>query len=158
MKQRLALACALLADPQLFILDEPTSNLDTTAREEFIKLLLKLKTRGKTLLFTSHRLEEVEALASRVLVLEEGRLKLVCDTPSGLANRLGMTLNLKLFIPGALHDDALNILQAGGFSASRNGVGLKVAVSPTAKMKPLLLLLAENIEVSNFEVENGLYP
>jgi ABC-2 type transport system ATP-binding protein/nitrous oxidase accessory protein len=155
MKQRLALACALLADPQLFILDEPTSNLDTTAREEFIKLLLKLKTRGKTLLFTSHRLEEVEALASRVLVLEDGRLKLVCDTPSGLANRLGMTLNLKLFIPGTLHDDALNILQGEGFSASRNGVGLKVAVSPTAKMKPVHLLLAENIEVINFELENG---
>jgi ABC-type multidrug transport system ATPase subunit len=107
------------------------------------------------LLFTSHRLEEVEALASRVLVLEEGRLKLVCETPSELANQLGMTLNLRLFIPGASHNDALNILRAQGFSASRNGIGLKVAVSPNAKMRPLHLLLAENIEVSNFEVENG---
>lgn len=155
MKQRLALACALLADPQLLILDEPTSNLDTAAREEFIRLLLNLRTQDKTLLFTSHRLEEVETLASRVLVLEEGRLKLVCDAPSELANQLGMTLNLKLIIPGPMHENALNLLHAQGFSASRNGIGLKVAVSPAAKMRPLNLLLAENIEVNNFEIENG---
>jgi heme ABC exporter ATP-binding subunit CcmA len=96
MKQRLALACALLADPPLLILDEPTSNLDTAARDDFIKLLLQQKEQGKTLLFTSHRLEEVETLASRVLVLEEGRLKLSCDQPAELAHRLGMTLSLKL--------------------------------------------------------------
>ena len=70
MKQRLALAIALLADPPLLILDEPTSNLDTAARNDFIKLLLRQKAQGKTLLFTSHRLEEVETLASRVLGVE----------------------------------------------------------------------------------------
>jgi ABC-2 type transport system ATP-binding protein/nitrous oxidase accessory protein len=155
MKQRLALACALLAEPKLFILDEPTSNLDTAAREEFIRLLLKLRFQGKTLLFTSHRLEEVEALASRVLALEEGRLKLVCNTPSELANRIGMMLNLELIIPGSMRENALSLLRAQGFNASRNGIGLKVAVSPTAKMRPLTLLLAENIEVSDFEIENG---
>ena len=155
MKQRLALACALLSDPPLLILDEPTSNLDTSARDEFIKLLLKQKERGKTLLFTSHRLEEVELLATRVLVLEEGKLKLVCETPANLTNQLGMTLSLKLYVPKALHDVALNVLQANGIAASRNGVGLRVNVSPSAKMAPLQTLLAENIEVSNFEIENG---
>ena len=155
MKQRLALACALLANPPLLILDEPTSNLDTAARDEFIRLLLAQKEQGKTLLFTSHRLEEVEILASRVLVLEEGKLKLICDTPTGLANQLGMTLNLKLIIPKSLHENALTLLHGQGFTASPNGVGLRVAVSPSAKMKPLHLLLAEDIEVNNFEIENG---
>ena len=155
MKQRLALACALLSNPPLLILDEPTSNLDTSARDEFMKLLLKQKEQGKTLLFTSHRLEEVELLATRVLVLEEGKLKLVCDTPAHLANQLGMTLSLKLYVPKALHDTALNVLRANGIVASRNGVGLRVNVSPSAKMAPLQTLLAENIEVSNFEIENG---
>ena len=155
MKQRLALACALLANPPLLILDEPTSNLDTGARDEFIKLLHAQKEQGKTLLFTSHRLEEVEILASRVLVLEEGELKLICDTPINLANLLGMTLTLKLIIPKPMHQSALTLLHAQGFTASQNGVGLKVAVSPSAKMKPLHALLAQNIEVDNFEIENG---
>jgi heme ABC exporter ATP-binding subunit CcmA len=153
MKQRLALAIALLADPPLLILDEPTSNLDTAARDDFMKLLLQQKAQGKTLLFTSHRLEEVETLATQVLVLEAGRLKLVCDIPAELANRLGMTLTLKLIMPEPLRDDALNLLHGQGFTASRNGVGLRVAVSPSAKMGPLQALLAKNIEVANFEVE-----
>ena len=155
MKQRLALACALLADPPLLILDEPTSNLDTAARDDFIKLLLQQKEQGKTLLFTSHRLEEVEILASRVLVLEEGRLKLICDQPAELAHRLGMTLSLKLIVPESMRDNAINVLLAQGIVASRNGIGLRVNVAPSAKMAPLQTLLAQNIEVSNFEIENG---
>jgi ABC-type multidrug transport system ATPase subunit len=119
-------------------------------------LLLQQKAAGKTLLFTSHRLEEVEILATRVLVLEEGRLKLTCDNPAELANRLGMTLTLKLIVPQTFRDNALNLLRAQGFSASRNGVGLRVAISPSAKTAPLKVLLAENIEVSDFEIENGI--
>lgn len=155
MKQRLALAIALLADPPLLILDEPTSNLDTAARDEFTRLLLRQKERGKTLLFTSHRLEEVEMLATRILVLEEGHLKFICDTPARLADRLGMTLTLKLMIQEALRADALKLLQSEGFTVGRNGTKLYVAVSPSTKIAPLQVLLAENIEVQNFEIENG---
>jgi len=157
MKQRLALAIALLADPPLLILDEPTSNLDTAARDEFLKLLLNQKAQGKTLLFTSHRLEEVEQLASRVLILEAGKLQFVCETPAELAAQLGMTVGLKLIMPKTLHENALRLLQDRGFAASRNGIGLRVAVSPSAKLAPVQMLLAENIEVNNFEIENGNY-
>jgi hypothetical protein len=65
-----------------------------------------------------------------------------------------MQLTLKLIMPEAVRDSALNLLHAAGFSASRNGIGLHVAVSPAAKMAPLQALLAEAIEVSNFEIEN----
>lgn len=154
MKQRLALASALLADPPILVLDEPTSNLDTAARDEFVKLLLRQKAQGKTLLFTSHRLEEVELLADRVLVLEGGKLSLTCH-PAELAGRLGMALTLKLIMPEPIRDNALNLLKARGFTVSRNGIGLRVAVSPKAKMAPLHTLWAENIEVNNFELENS---
>lgn len=154
MKQRLALASALLADPPILVLDEPTSNLDTAARDEFVKLLLRQKAQGKTLLFTSHRLEEVELLADRVLVLEGGKLSLICH-PAELAGRLGMALTLKIIMPEAIRDNALGLLKARGFTASRNGIGLRVAVSPKAKMVPLHTLWAENIEVNNFELENS---
>ena len=74
LRQRLALALALLADPPVLLLDEPTANLDTQARWDYLGLLADLRHEGKTILFASHRLEEVEALADRVLVLEQGQM------------------------------------------------------------------------------------
>ena len=73
MKQRLALALALLSDPPVLLLDEPTSNLDAETRAEFLQLLAELRHEGKTLLFTSHHLEEVEQLADQVLILRDGQ-------------------------------------------------------------------------------------
>lgn len=75
LKQRLALGLALLGDPPVLLLDEPTANLDAEGRERFYRLLDELRARGKTLVFTSHRAEEVTRLADRVLRLEDGRLQ-----------------------------------------------------------------------------------
>lgn len=80
MKQRLALAIALLNDPPVLALDEPTSNLDSAARNDLLRYLLELKTAGKTILFISHRPEEVAGLADRVLTLENGQV--VDDQPA----------------------------------------------------------------------------
>ena len=73
MKQRLALALALLADPPVLLLDEPTSNLDADARRELLGFLEQFKRRGKTLVLCSHQAAEVWRLADRVVVLEGGR-------------------------------------------------------------------------------------
>jgi nitrous oxidase accessory protein len=74
MKQRLALAAALLSDPPLLVLDEITSNLDANGREGLLRVLARLKESGKTIVFTSHRRDDVLRLADRVLVLESGRV------------------------------------------------------------------------------------
>jgi ABC-type multidrug transport system ATPase subunit len=74
MKQRLALAAALLSDPPLLVLDEITSSLDANGREGLLRVLLHLKARGKTIVFTSHRRDDVMRLADRVLILERGRI------------------------------------------------------------------------------------
>ncbi|MCL4869713.1 MAG: nitrous oxide reductase family maturation protein NosD [Anaerolineae bacterium] len=74
LRQRLALALALLDDPPILLLDEVTANLDTQARWEYLDLLAGLCQQGKTILFASHRLEEVEALADKVLLLEQGEM------------------------------------------------------------------------------------
>ena len=68
-KQRLALAMAMLHDPDLYILDEPTSGLDPIARRQIHAILETLKRGGKTVLISSHYLEEIEALADRVIIL-----------------------------------------------------------------------------------------
>lgn len=72
MKQRLALAIARLADPPVLLLDEPTSNLDATGRADVLERLRRLHADGKTILFTSHRSEEMESLADRILSMENG--------------------------------------------------------------------------------------
>ena len=71
-KQRLALAMAMLHDPDLYILDEPTSGLDPIARRQIHDILLALKRDGKTMLLSSHYLDEIEALADRVIILSAG--------------------------------------------------------------------------------------
>jgi ABC-2 type transport system ATP-binding protein len=74
MRQRLALAQALVNDPELLILDEPTSGLDPAGRHQMTRLILELKRRGKTILLCSHFLAEVEEVCDRVGIMYQGRL------------------------------------------------------------------------------------
>ncbi len=74
MRQRVALAQALVNDPELLILDEPTSGLDPAGRHQMTRLILELKRRGKTILLCSHFLAEVEEVCDRVGIMYRGRL------------------------------------------------------------------------------------
>jgi len=75
MKQRLALAVALVGDPDLLLLDEPYSGLDPVGRKELRDILLELKGQGKTVLMSSHVVQDVEAVCDRVGILKEGRIE-----------------------------------------------------------------------------------
>ena len=152
LKQRLALALALLADPPILILDEPTANLDIRAREDFLILLHALKISGKTLAFSSHRLEEVTALADRVLLLEAGRL-VIDAPPHELEQRLGWESTLHLYMPEPRIAPALETLTTYGMPVSRNGRGVRVQVRPGEKGKVLRMLHEAGIEVEDFTVE-----
>src|SRR5450755_2731130 len=77
MAQRVGVAQAMLHDPDLLILDEPTASLDPVGRIQFRELLLEQKRRGKTILISSHILSEVESVCDRVAILENGALKRV---------------------------------------------------------------------------------
>jgi len=77
MLQRLGFAQALLHDPDLLILDEPTASLDPVGRKEFREILVDLKKRGKTIFISSHILSEVESVCDRVAILQKGELKRV---------------------------------------------------------------------------------
>jgi ABC-2 type transport system ATP-binding protein len=74
MKKRLAFVTALMHDPQTLVLDEPTSGLDPLMQSRFLDLILEEKRRGKTVLLSTHRFEEVERTCDRVGVLKEGHL------------------------------------------------------------------------------------
>lgn len=152
LKQRLALALSLLSDPPILILDEPTANLDIRAREDFLLLLHRLKEQGKTMVFSSHRLEEITALADRVLLLEAG--KLVIDAPPNeLEQQLGWESSLHLYLPPQRIEPALVTLTAHGLPVSRNGRGVRVQVKPGQKGEALRLLHEAGISVEDFTVE-----
>ena len=72
LKQRVSIGRSLLADPPILLLDEPTAALDFETTGDIHRLLLRLHEQGKTILFTSHRPEEIRSLATRILVLHEG--------------------------------------------------------------------------------------
>ena len=74
LKQRVSIGRALLADPPVLLLDEPTSGLDFEMTREIYRLMSAMHGTGKTILFTSHRPEEIKNLATRILLLHEGRL------------------------------------------------------------------------------------
>ncbi|WP_303871237.1 ABC transporter ATP-binding protein [Acetobacterium wieringae] len=74
MKKRLSIVTALMHDPQTLVLDEPTSGLDPLMQSRFLDLILEEKRRGKTVLLSTHKFEEVERTCDRVGVLREGRL------------------------------------------------------------------------------------
>jgi ABC-2 type transport system ATP-binding protein len=100
MKQRLGLAQALLHDPELIILDEPTTGLDPQGMKEIRELILHLsKDMNKTILLSSHILSEVEIVASRMIILNKGK-KIVEGTVSELLNRdeLRVTVEVENYV------------------------------------------------------------
>lgn len=91
MKRRLALARALLHDPKLLYLDEPTLGVDVQSRRALWDYILDLKKKGKTILLTTNYLEEANALCDRLAILDHGRLVAI-DTSSNLKRRYGDTI------------------------------------------------------------------
>jgi ABC-type multidrug transport system ATPase subunit len=152
MKQRLALALALLGDPPILILDEPTASLDADARADFLSLLVEQRVAGKTLILTSHRLEEVAMLADRVIVLADGRPQFECPSHA-LERALHPESTLKVALDDPRIEAALAALAEAGFEARRNGHGLRVRVATGRRALPLATLLAAGIPVDDLSLE-----
>ena len=87
-KRRLHLALALISNPDIIFLDEPTAGLDVEGRLSLHEQIRKLKSLGKTIVLASHDMAEVEALCDRIAILNSGKI-VFCGTPSELTDRLG---------------------------------------------------------------------
>jgi len=88
-KQRLALACALVGDPDLLFLDEPTTGLDPQARRQLWDLIEEFKLAGRTILLTTHYMEEAERLCDRVAIMDHGKV-ISQGTPRELVASIGV--------------------------------------------------------------------
>jgi ABC-2 type transport system ATP-binding protein len=100
-KQRLFIALALLLDPQLVFLDELTTGLDPQARHAIWDLVRDVRARGKTVVLTTHFMEEAERLCDRIAILDHGRI-VALDTPSALIHNLGAEERVIFSLGGGL--------------------------------------------------------
>ncbi len=155
MRQRLSFAIGLLSDPPVLILDEPTSNLDANARGDFLNLVKAHKDQGKTVLFSSHRLDEVNHIADRVVFMKSGKV-IIDEKPENLATSLGIKVKINLRIPQVHISDAVSILKKEGFeTVSRNGSGIYVEVDEGQRAIPLEKLIQGQIPIEDFTLEES---
>ena len=124
MKQRLVIAAALLGDPELLILDEPTKGLDPAGTKEIRDLVVRLGREGKTIFISSHLLHEVEQVCDHVAIIKEGRL-IAQGVMSDLLKHKGV-LELRVTDP----DKAMELLRRESWISSlvRDGELLLVGV------------------------------
>jgi ABC-2 type transport system ATP-binding protein len=137
-KQRLALACALIGDPHFLFLDEPTTGLDPQARRQLWDLINELKNGGRTILLTTHYMDEAEKLCDRVGIMDRGRV-IALDTPRQLIASLGVEHLVEYATAGAaLEDDELKQLR-GVRAVSSVGNLTQLQVAELHQTLPALL-------------------
>jgi ABC-2 type transport system ATP-binding protein len=143
MKRRLNIAAALLHEPQLLILDEPTVGVDPQSRNAIFDTLEALQAHGHSLIYTSHYMEEVERLADQIVIIDHGKV-LADETPAALYQRLPARAALQVELAQAPTAALLATLraQAGVTEVRHEGATLHIGLGASEQAAPLLAWLA----------------
>lgn len=157
-RQRLALALALVNDPAILLLDEPTTGLDPQSRRLLWDTIVRLRERGKTIVLTTHFMDEAQALCDRIAILDGGRI-IAQDTPSGLIGLLDASATIDCALiaaPGARALDAATIRLLPGVTDVREGAE-RIRIYSVAIEKTLVALFqqteARGVAVEQLQVE-----
>ena len=139
-KQRLALACAIVGDPELLFLDEPTTGLDPQSRRQLWELIEQLKAAGRTILLTTHYMDEAERLCDRVAIVDHGKV-IALGTPRELIGSLGAEHVVEFAVAeGAPPIDERTLAALDGVrSVRRAGAGWELQVTEPHRAVPALL-------------------
>ena len=140
-KQRLALAMALVNDPELVLLDEPTVGLDASVRRDIYALIEHFRAEARTVLLTTHYIEEAERLCDRVAIMDRGRV-VALGTPRELVQRSGQGTRLEVRLSKPTTSESLK--QLDGVLDARETDGLYfVHAQPAAKAIVALIRFLE---------------
>jgi ABC-2 type transport system ATP-binding protein len=154
MKQRLVLAMALAGSPELLILDEPSTGLDPNGAREMREIIRAERDRGATVFFSSHILEQVEAVCDRVGILRNGELVAV-DTIDALRDALGTDIRLILTVESVTDDviDAVTALPGVTGVHADSETRLTATCEPEAKTAVMHAVEAAGETVVDFDIE-----
>jgi ABC-2 type transport system ATP-binding protein len=165
-KQRLAMACALVGDPELLFLDEPTTGLDPQARRHLWDLVDQLKLAGRTIILTTHYMEEAERLCDRVAIMDHGRV-IALGTPKQLIATVGGEDIVEFAVthsePGAQHSvrgvvNPAQLMAIPGVQSHRVDAALhQLSVSELHTTVPRIFaaLAAEGLHLSEFRTHSA---
>jgi len=157
-KQRLALACAIVGDPDLLFLDEPTTGLDPQSRRQLWDLISEFKALGRTILLTTHYMDEAEILCERVAIVDHGKV-IALGTPRELIASLGAEHVVEFALAGRsprLDEDVLRSID--GVRAVRMiGQGYELQVSALHRTVPSLLafLAQQQLELAQLSTHSA---
>jgi len=160
-QQRFAVAASLVNNPEVVILDEPTTGLDPQARRNLWSLIREVNQSGVTVLLTTHYMEEAEAICDRLAIMDHGKL-LALDTPRNLINGLEASYTVKVTMDKPMTKAQLNSLNGGveiihsgeryGDDGSENTYLLRLANNPSALKSMLDEISQAGLGLENLQV------
>jgi ABC-2 type transport system ATP-binding protein len=167
-KQRFAVAASLVNNPEMVVLDEPTTGLDPQARRNLWSLIKEVNQRGVTVVLTTHSMDEAELLCNRLAIMDHGQL-LAVDTPRNLVNELEASYSVKLTMDRPMtmaQLEALNgrveVLQSGEQDGSAGEEGengstkntylLRLANNPSALRSMLDEIAKTGLGLENLQI------
>jgi ABC-2 type transport system ATP-binding protein len=152
-QQRLRFAMALLPDPDLLILDEPTTGMDVTARREFWAAIREDADRGRTILFATHYLEEADAYADRVVLVRRGQV--VADGTAAEVKALAAGRTVRATLPGATTEELARIPGVDGAEVRGDTVLLHSSDSDAVARHLLTATPARDLEIEARGIEDA---
>jgi ABC-2 type transport system ATP-binding protein len=151
-KQRLALAMALVNNPQVVFLDEPTAGLDPQVRREIYEIIEQMKREKKTVLLTTHYIEEAERLCDRVAIVDNGKV-IAMGTPRELKQRSAGTTRIEVRLARPLADGTLARMDGVADCREFDGAYVVHSTQPPHTIVALVKQLeAENNELQSLEI------
>ncbi len=156
-KQRLAMACALVGDPELLFLDEPTTGLDPQARRNLWDLVDGLKRAGRTIILTTHYMDEAERLCDRVAIMDHGRI-ISLGSPQQLIASVGGEHIVEFAVNGQIALDPALLAAIAGVESHRVDAGLhQLSVRELHTTVPLIFdtLTRQGLDLSEFRTHSA---
>lgn len=154
MKRRLNIACALAHNPKLLILDEPTVGIDPQSRNHILESIKSLRNNGTTIIYTTHYMEEVEAICDRALIIDKGQI-ITEGTLEELKGKIGDETIYNIYADGIEEIDTAIIASVEGVNKVEVKEGLRVSnLKDANNLDKIILKLIENkVKIKNIVTE-----
>lgn len=153
LRRRIAIARALIHNPELLIIDEPTLGVDAQARHAIWQHLRLLKTKGRTVIVATNYLDEAQALCDTVAVLKEGKL-LARETPEELVSRAGYCLDISCNEQECEKIKEILQKETDVLLVDQTLSGLSVFLKPGSSQEPLMDTVLKNAHIEGFRVRS----